>query len=148
MAVMKEYLDYQDKMEVKYGEKTIVLMEVGDFIELYGIEIDTLKKGRISEINAITGWAIAKKKGHIPEYNVYHTLMMGFPNRALDKWKELLINHGYTAVIILQDSHGTKAPKRYIHEIISPGIDIGSNKFSNNFISVYLYFINGIIIER
>ena len=33
--IIDEYINYQNKYEKKFGEKTIVLMEVGSFFELY-----------------------------------------------------------------------------------------------------------------
>ena len=37
MTIIDQYFDYQEKFEKKYGEKTIVLMEVGSFFEIYGV---------------------------------------------------------------------------------------------------------------
>ena len=36
-TIVDDYLDYQEKYQKKYGEKTIVLMEVGSFFEIYGV---------------------------------------------------------------------------------------------------------------
>ena len=57
---------------------TIVLMEVGDFIEIYGVETDKVTKGKISEIVNITGWTVGNKKGNLPEYNVESVKMAVF----------------------------------------------------------------------
>lgn len=149
MALIKDYFEYQDEYEKKYGSKTIVLMEVGSFIEIYGIETDKIKKGRISEIVEITGWTKAIKKGRYdwnkgegldPELDgwVESVLMAGFPNYTLDKWKEFILKKGYTVIIIEQDSHGTKGPNRNITEIVSPGTNINNNTFTNNLMSIYL----------
>ena len=37
MTIIDEYFEYQEKYEKIYGEKTIVLMEVGGFFEIYGV---------------------------------------------------------------------------------------------------------------
>ena len=68
MSLINDYLDLQDKYEKKYGEKTIVLMEVGSFFELYGIVNETISRGRIYEISELTNlsvdmlWEMANKK--------------------------------------------------------------------------------------
>ena len=61
MTLIDEYLDEQDKYEKKYGEKTIILMEVGSFFEIYGINNETTNRGRIYEIADITALNISKK---------------------------------------------------------------------------------------
>ena len=40
MTLIDDYLNYQIKYEKKYGEFTIVLMQVGHFYEAYGIDND------------------------------------------------------------------------------------------------------------
>ena len=37
MTIVKEYLDYTEKWKKEYGEKTLVLMQVGSFFESYGL---------------------------------------------------------------------------------------------------------------
>ena len=138
MALIREYFEYQDKYEKKYGNKTIVLMEVGSFIEIYGIETDSVKKGRMSEIIEITGWCVGTKKGNLSEYNVEQVQIAGLPNYTLDKRKEFILKKVYTVIIIEQDSHGTKGPNRNITEVVSPGTNINNNAFSNNLMSICL----------
>ena len=138
MTVVNEYFDYQDRFEEKYGEKTIVFMEVGSFIELYGIETSTVKKGRVSEIKDIVNFTVSSKKVRLDQYNVDRVLMAGFPSTTVDKWTDMLVKQGYSVIIILQDSHGKKDPKRIITEIVSPGINLDNTNFSNYLMSIYL----------
>ena len=44
------YLNLYDEYVQKYGENTIILMEVGSFFEMYGIETDEITKGKVTEI--------------------------------------------------------------------------------------------------
>ena len=37
MTIVKEYLDLTEKYKKEYGEKTLVLMQVGSFFEAYGL---------------------------------------------------------------------------------------------------------------
>ena len=63
MSLIDEYFDYQDRFEQKYGENTIVLMEVGSFFEIYGTDDIDTNKGRIREICEVTALTMSKKKG-------------------------------------------------------------------------------------
>ena len=35
--IIDDYLKYQDEYRAKYGEQTLILMQVGSFYELYSI---------------------------------------------------------------------------------------------------------------
>ena len=37
MTIYDDYLNYTDEYKSTYGEKTIVLMQVGSFFECYGL---------------------------------------------------------------------------------------------------------------
>ena len=86
-------------------------MEVGSFFEIYGIDE---KKGKIHEVVDITNLSISKKQDKFAPVSIKNPLMAGFPNHSFDKWKNILLRHGYTIVKIEQDSHGTKNPKRLL----------------------------------
>ena len=142
MSLIDEYFEYQDKFEGKYGINTIVLMEVGSFFEIYGTDNEELNKGRTREICEITALTKSKKKGKSRYSDKDYVFMAGFPNHSIEKWKDILIKNNYVVIIIEQDSHGKKDPKRKITEIVSPGINIDSNHFSNNIMSVYIECLN------
>lgn len=130
MVLIEDYLDLQEKYENKYGEKTIVLMQVGGFFELYGIENDNVNRGIIREISKITNLSVSKKT------NKY--LMAGFPLHSFTKWKDILLNEGFTIVKIEQDANGVSNPEREITEIFSPGINLETLQYSNNIMSVFI----------
>ena len=136
MTIIDDYLEYQEKFENKFGEKTIVLMEVGSFFEIYGVVNDTEKRGKIYEVADLTNLSISKKCSKTDPVSIKNPLMAGFPNHSIGKWEEILLKHGYNIIKIEQDSHGTKDPKREITEILSPGVNLNSNNFSNNMMSI------------
>lgn len=139
MTLIDDYFVLQEKYEKKYGEKTIVLMECGQFFEIYGIKNDLEKKGRIYEISDITNLSVSKRGGDKTKQSCRkNPLMSGFPNHSYDKWKDILLKHNYTIIKIEQDSHGTKDPTRKVTEIISPGVNIYTNMSSNNLLSLYI----------
>lgn len=130
MVLIEDYLDLQEKYQNKYGDKTIVLMQVGGFFELYGIENDDENRGIIREISRITNLSVSKKS---EKY-----LMAGFPLHSFTKWKDILLDEGFTIVKIEQDSNGVANPEREITEILSPGLNLDTNQYSNNIMSVYI----------
>ena len=136
--LIKEYLDLQEKYEKKWGEKTIVLMEVGKFFEIYGVVNETEKRGRIYEIAEFTNLSVSKKNSKTEPVSIKNPLMAGFPNYTIKKWEEIILKHKYTIIKIEQDQHGTKNPNREVTEILSPGINLESNNYSNNIMSITL----------
>ena len=138
MPLIEDYIELQEKYEKKYGDKTIVLYECGQFFEIYGVVNETESLGRIYEISDITNLSVSKRSDKYGPVSRKNPLMAGFPNHSFEKWKDILLKNNYTIIKIEQDSHGTKDPNRNITEIISPGINIESHSFSNNFMSIYL----------
>jgi len=142
MTMIDEYLKLQDKYQKKYGEKTIVLYECGQFFEIYGVVNNEVKLGNIYEIADITNLSVSKKNNKYGPITKKNPLMAGFPNHSFEKWKNILLKNNYTIIKIEQDSHGKKNPSRNITEIISPGINIETKSFTNNLMSIFLEEIN------
>ena len=143
MTLIDDYLELQEKYEKKYGEKTIVLMEVGGFFEIYGIVYDEKEnkptKGRIYEIAELTNLNVSKKNDKYSPVGDKNPLMAGFPSHSFDKWKDILLRNGYTIIKIEQEHvPGFKEPQRKITEIISPSLNMDTNNFTNNFVSIFL----------
>ena len=79
MALIKDYFLKTEELKKKYGEKSVVLMQVGSFFEIYGLK----KKGKfvgscIQDITSICEIEIADKKQCIGKDNV---VMAGFGTR-------------------------------------------------------------------
>ena len=43
MCLLDQYLKYCEQYELEYGDKTAVFMEVGSFMEIYGIDLPNQK---------------------------------------------------------------------------------------------------------
>jgi len=134
MVLVEDYLDLQEEYQNKFGPKTIVLMQVGGFFELYGYPAQPDEnipfRGKVYEIQDITNLSVSVKADKY--------LMAGFPNHAFGKWRDILLNEGYTIIKSEQDENGVSNPNRTITEIISPGVNLDTNNYSNNIMSVYL----------
>lgn len=139
--VVEEYLKYHDKYSQTYGkEKTLVLMQVGSFYEAYST--DTLGPN-LNNISNLINVVRTKKNKKIPEVNLENPYFLGFPTVSITKFMEILINSGYTVVVIDQILSDEKKKKRESREVIgiySRGTYIENidQKDSNYIICVYL----------
>lgn len=87
MNRFEKYLNYNNEYSKKYGEKTIVLIAIGQFYEMFenknGPELDQL----CMLLNL-----------HKAKSNNYN--LIGFPILCADKYVKILIDADYTVVII------------------------------------------------
>ncbi|WP_236619486.1 hypothetical protein [Lebetimonas sp. JH369] len=115
----------------------VVLMEVGTFFETY--ETDGIGKAR--EIANILNIQLTKKNKSIPNIDVKNPLMAGFPNHALDRYLEKLIEENKYTLILIKQKGTPPNVKRYLSEIISPGVNLEYSKTYEN-------YVTSIIVEK
>jgi DNA mismatch repair protein MutS len=143
--IIDDYLEYSKKYKAKYGDKCIVLMQVGSFFELYSID-DSITDNDIYNIADICNIQIAKKNKNIIEVSVNNPLMAGFPLYTLSKYTQILLNNNYTIVLIEQVTDPPN-PERKVTEILSPGNNVLlSNKKSNYMMVLYYEYIDQFLI--
>lgn len=129
------YLNYHEEYEKKYGNKTLVLMQVGSFHEAYATKDRGYDLYKLSELLDLICTRKDKSKNTIDENNPY---MLGFPSLALEKYIEILVGNSFTIVVIDQTTPPPK-PKREVTRIISAGTYLnGANNYNYNYI-VSLY---------
>lgn len=137
MTIHDEYLFYQEKYEKTYGKnKTIVFMQIGSFHEAYGTDT---RGYNLTEISELLNIILTKKDKKIKEVNEKNPYMIGFPSIALSKYLKVLIDNGFTVVIIDQVTPPPN-PKREITGIYSPGtyIQESFSPDSNNIVCLYI----------
>ena len=142
MALVQEYLELTKKYKKEYGEKTILLMEVGSFFEVYALinPDGTYTGSNIEEFAKINEMVIAKKNTCVGKLPV---VMAGMGTSYAEKYIYKLQEHGYTIVIYRQES-GNKT-SRILSEIISPGTyfpsenDNDLERMSNNVMCIWLH---------
>ena len=62
MSLIKEYFELTDKYIREYGEKTLLLMQVGSFFEVYGVKTqNTILNSKISDFSQICELNITEK---------------------------------------------------------------------------------------
>jgi len=141
MALVNDYLAFTKKWKQEYGEKTIVLMQVGSFFEVYALKKgDDYLGSNIKEFAQICEFTITKKSACVGKDQV---MMSGFGLTQLDKYIKKLQENDYTIVIYTQDMQ-SKNTTRSLAQIVSPGTFFGSEtqQLSNNSMCVWIHKTN------
>lgn len=120
MSTPQQYLDLQKKYSKQYGKKTIVIMEIGSFYEMYGIEEDG---GILKEIAELLNIALTKRDKKVKEVNTKNPYLVGFTSISISKYLRVLLNHNYTVVRVDQVTQPPN-PKREVTKIYSPSTTI------------------------
>lgn len=143
--IIDEYLEYTRKYKENYGEKCIVLMQVGSFYEIYTVT-DNKIDNEVYIIAELCGIQTSRKNKTIAEVSHSNPVMAGFPLHSVSKFTQILLNNNYTIVIVEQV---TEPPNivREVTEILSPGSIINITSKKSNYMMVIFYeMISGYLI--
>jgi len=135
MTIIDDFLSMQKKYTIKYGKKTIVIMEIGSFYEMYGIRED----GILKDISQLLNIVLTKRDKKKKEINVKNPLLVGFTSVSISKYLRVLLNHNYTVVRVDQTTSPPN-PKREVTRIYSPSTSIEeySIKDTNYILCLYI----------
>lgn len=134
IPIIYEYLEYQNKYEEIYGKDTIVIMQVGDFWEMYAIIDNGFDLLRISEI---TNLARTRKYKSKP-VSIKNPYTCGFGLISLDRYLKMLLDANLIVVQVSQITLPPK-PKRGLTAIYSPGTFTSNTILKSNYIvSIYI----------
>lgn len=115
------YFDLQRYFEAKYGNDTVVFMEIGTFFEVYEINNDEEQVGKAKEIAELLNIQLTKKNKSIIENSDKNPLLAGVPAVSFERYLSRLISEEkYTVIVVKQKGNPPKI-SRYISQIISPG---------------------------
>ena len=120
MALVKEYFELTKRYQCEYGEKTILLMQVGSFFEVYGIyneKTEIISGSRIVDFSQIGELNIVEKNICVGNDSI---MMAGFKDNQMEKYVKKIQEAGFTAVVYVQDE-ATKNTTRSLLGIFSPG---------------------------
>jgi len=123
MSESMDSLYYRHYVEqtAKSGEHTAILLQVGKFFEMYdSVDLSTgISRANVQVLAEVCGCSVEPKpcseegKGRI---------FWGFPETSLPKFERILVDAGYTVVVIVQNKDATDVVKsRTIDHISSPG---------------------------
>jgi len=120
MSLIKEYFELTNRYQTEYGENTILLMQVGSFFEVYGInneKTETISGSKIIDFSQICELNIVEKNTCVGNDNV---MMAGFKDIQIEKYIKKIQDAGFTVVVYTQDE-AAKNTTRSLGGIFSPG---------------------------
>ena len=137
-SIYSEYFSYCKKWKKMYGEKTLVLIQVGNFYEIYALKDDDgiIYENNMNDIEKISFLTIAEKKN---KYDGKNVLQSGFTLGCFNKFVKIFQENDYILAIYNQDSVG-KNTTRSFKEIISPGtfLEDETNLISNITLCIWI----------
>ncbi|CAH6419304.1 DNA mismatch repair ATPase [uncultured virus] len=163
MPIITEYLTLQKKYEAQYGERTIVLMQVGTFYEIFSYDVTycTTPEARIDkdgnvwnesighsiEMSVILNSVLTHENGNEP-YGIQNPHKVGFPVIAYEKYRNTILSNDYVIIRVDQEkSNGTKGPvNRFVAEVCSPTMQldhIALTRPTSNIACIYIEYVNG-----
>lgn len=146
-TLLKDYFDYSNKYTKEYGPKSIVLMQVGSFFEVYGLKsitpINAIPLGsNITEFSKICELNVVEKNVcAISPLSEYTIVMAGFKDFMLEKYVKKLQERHFTSIVFVQEPIvGTEPPKRVLQAIYSPGTFFSTepSQITNNTLCVWI----------
>ena len=146
--MIEDYLEYTKIYKEKYGDKCVVLMQVGSFFEIYTIypNSDSSLNNDVYIIAELCGIQTSRKNKTVAEISLANPVMAGFPLASLPKFRDKILANNYTIVLVEQVTDPPN-PERKVTEIISPGTNVNIvNKRSNYIMVIYYEVIDGYII--
>ena len=149
MSLIKEYFELTNKYQSEYGENTILLMQVGAFFEVYGIndkETQTIIGSKIQDFTQICELNIVDKNTCVGESGV---LMAGFKDIQIEKYIKKIQDAGFTAVVYAQDEN-MKNTTRSLAGIFSPGTYFHSESqiLTNSTTCIWIDYIDNKIFMK
>ena len=123
MGKLDDYLAYYDKYKPLYGDKFALFYQIGKFHEVYGIDNVQEKCGNVTEIATLLNIKETRTDTSILENNRSNPQMAGFNSVSLDRNVDLLVDQGYT-VLVVNQKQDTVPIEREIAYIASPSTNL------------------------
>ena len=123
MGKLEDYLVYYDKYKPLYGDKFALFYQIGKFHEVYGVDNTQEKCGNVTEIATLLNIKETRTDTSILENNRSNPQMAGFNSVSLDRNVDLLVDQGYTVLVVNQKSN-TVPIEREIAYIASPSTNL------------------------
>ena len=102
-STIDDYFEKTEELALKYGKRTVVLMQIGSFFEVYGkrnIDTGIIVGSNIEEVATICGTNIAVKSKE--PINGYELVMAGGPVTTIERYTSLLVDNNYTCAVYRQ----------------------------------------------
>lgn len=147
MSLTQEYFKLTAQYINEFGPKTILLMNVGAWFEIYAIKnlvTSEITGSRILDLSRICDLNIGERAGMTSEKGT--VIMTGFSTNLIEKYTRKLQEAQFTCVVYEQDA--TKIRARTM--VISPGTYFPADtpNLSNNITCVWLYFYESKVLVK
>ena len=119
--MFQKYQEVWSTHAATYGPKTALLYQVGGFFEIYDTEnlITGTSRCNIRQIAELCQFSLSV---HALEGGIEQSLFGGCPEAALPKYERILVQAGYTVVVVTQrKSASGSVEDRVVDHISSPG---------------------------
>lgn len=134
--IYEDYVRYTKQYRGEYGDKTLVLIEVGSFWEMYNCNENG--GANMNEIGDLLNIQVSRKNKNNVEVSTTNPQMAGFPTPALSKFLPILLDNGYTVVLVSQVTPPPN-PQREVTHIYSQGTQIENAKsITQNVMCIYV----------
>lgn len=157
MGVLLEYLKLQRKFQQEYGDRTVLVYQMGSFYEIY--EYDPTHCSDIQYMRDEDGVLWEENIGHAVQlsitlnctlsqenknkpYSVTNLAKIGFPIISYEKNRRTLLANDYIIVRMDQVKKDGKV-ERIVAEVCNPNMDLDTNiltKPTNNIICIYIEY--------
>ena len=149
MSLIKEYFELTNKYIREYGEKTILLMQVGSFFEVYGVKTqNTILNSKISDFSQICELNITEKNVCVSS-DKENIMMAGFKDIMIEKYLKKLQIAGFTTIVYTQDQP-SKNTTRSCTGIFSPGTYFSNDNsiLTNNITCLWFELIDNKVLFK
>ena len=130
--IVDDYIAHCAKYTEQYGPATVVLMQVGDFFELYATEAEG---AAIHAVCDLCNLQVSRKNKSVVAVSRSNPQMAGFPLYSLGKYTQILLSASYTIVIVRQTTPPPDV-RREVTEVLSPSLTPVVNGKDGNWLMV------------
>lgn len=143
ISIYNEYYKAQESLEKNYGKDSLVLLQVGSFYEIYGVDLPNkeppIKIGKPELAHNLLGMNLSFKDKSKP-HSLDNPYLVGFPDYALDEHLGKLLRANLTVAIYNQynidDKKNSRKGRRCEH-IYSPSTYIDETQDETNNLLVF-----------
>jgi len=131
MTIYEDYAGYTATYKAKYGDTTLVMIEVGSFWEIY--DCDKHLGADMKAVSELLNIQVSKKNKSIATVSASNPLMAGFPSHSLQRFLPLLLEADFTVILVSQTT-APPNPERGVTHVLSRGtyvdqLDAGKSNY-------------------
>lgn len=127
VTLVDTYINYHNEYNEKYGENTIVMMECGHFMEVYGRNEEDKQ---LSICRDVLGIMITRKRDKKDDDNAPY--MAGIPTHSVKRHYKTLLKNNYTIVLVMQyTKENDDTIYRKMSQVLSPGCNLSEDIHDN-----------------